>query len=139
MMLKPVSSACLYHHLEGNVHEFVLNDTSRQGVDELFDMMERLLSDAHARHDLSVITSSFLVDCRAGIPPLNQAFARAKRMSQTFRTHPLSRTACIFPSNTLVRTVGLFLRTVTPVRLYNPSERDEALAWLREPRSTPSP
>src|SRR5689334_22757495 len=97
--------------------------------------MEHLLSEAYATNDLSVIRGSVLVDSRVGIPPLNHIFARSRVMAEKFTPHPLSRSACLFPSNTLVRTMGLFLRTMINVRLYSANERDEALSWLREPRT----
>jgi hypothetical protein len=125
-------SACIHRVLEGNIQEFVLMETSRRAVDELFDMAEKILADAHARNDMSVIAGRFLLDSRVGILPLNYAFTRARLMAKKFPSHPQSRTALVFQSSPLVRTVDLVLRTFISMRLYGADERDAALAWLGE-------
>jgi hypothetical protein len=122
---------CVYHALEGPVQEFVLTATSRQAVDDLFDMMEKLLADGHARKDLSIIAGAYLIDSRIGMLPLNYAFMRARATAQKFPTHPQSRTAVIFSPSPLVKTVGFFLRAFGATRIYGPQEREAALTWLR--------
>ena len=124
--------ACIHRVLDGNIQEFVLTQTSRQAVDELFDTAEKILADAHARNDMSIIAGRFLLDSRVGILPLNYAFTRARMMAKKFPSHPQSRTALIFQSGPLTRTVDLVLRTFISMRLYGANDRDAALAWLAE-------
>jgi hypothetical protein len=125
-------SACIHRVLEGNIHEFVLTEASRQGVDELFDTVENIMADAHAKNDMSVIAGRFLLDSSVGVLPLNQAFTRARAIASKFPSHPQSRTALVFAASPLVRTIDLVLRTFVSVRFYGSNERDQALAWLRE-------
>ena len=130
MTLKP---ACIHRVLEGNIQEFVLTETSRRAVDELFDTVENIMKDAYARNDMSIIAGRFLLDCRVGILPLNHAFARALSMTKNYPSHPQSRTACLFASGPLVKPIYYFLRRVVSVHIYGIDERDAALAWLSEP------
>ena len=130
--MTPLTPSCIHHVLDGNIHEFILTEATRLAVDELFDTAEQVMADAYAKQDTSVITGCFLLDSRVGILPLNYAFARAKLMTQKFPANASSRTACLFPASSLTKTVGFFLRSVAPVRIYGPDERDKALAWLRE-------
>jgi hypothetical protein len=129
--------ACIHRVLEGNIQELVLTEASRRGVDELFDMAEEIMADAHARRDMSIIAGRFLLDSRVGVLPLNYAFTRARMMAKKFPSHPQSRTALVFTSNPLVKTIDLVLRTFISLRLYGAHEHDQALAWLRE--EVPSP
>jgi hypothetical protein len=123
--------ACIHRVLDGNVQEFVLTEASRQGVNELFDMAEKIMEDAHARHDMTIIAGRFLLDSSVGVLPLNYAFSRARQMASKFPSHPQARTALIFKSSPLTRTIDLFLRQLVSLRLYSVDERDQALAWLR--------
>jgi hypothetical protein len=132
--VEPKPLTCVHHVLEGSIQEFVLSVASRQAVDDLFDAMEQVLADGHARKDMSIIAGSYLIDSRIGMLPLNYAFIRARAMAQKFPTHPQSRSAVIFTPSPLVKTVGFFLRSFGPTRIYVPDEREQALAWLRTPR-----
>lgn len=124
--------ACIHRVLEGNIQEFILTEASRRGVDELFDTVEKILADAHASNDMSIIAGGFLLDSRIGVLPLNYALARARLMAKKYPTHPQSRTALLFTSNPLVRTVDLVLRTLISLRLYGANDRDAAIKWLNE-------
>jgi hypothetical protein len=130
----PRTPTCTHQVLEGPIQEFVLSSASRQAVDDLFDTMEKVLTDGHERSDPSIIAGSYLIDSRIGMLPLNYAFTRARMMAKKFPTHPQSRSAVIFAPSPLVKTVGFFLRSFGPTRIYSPDERDQALAWLRLPR-----
>jgi len=124
--------ACIHRVLEGNIQEFILTETSRKAVDELFDTAEKILGDAYACNDMSIIAGRFLLDSRVGILPLNYAFTRARQMAKKYPSHPQSRTALVFQSSPLTRTVDLVLRTFISLRLYGAEDRDAALKWLGE-------
>jgi hypothetical protein len=124
--------ACIHRILDGGIQEFVLTEASRQGVDELFDMAEKIMEEAHARQDTSIIAGRFLLDSSIGVLPLNYAFSRVRRLISKFPSHPQARTALLFKSGPLTKTIDLFLRQLVALRVYSVDEREKALAWLRE-------
>src|SRR5688572_9131005 len=112
------SPACIHRVLDGHIQEFVLAEASRVAVDELFDAAEQLMADAYAHNDMSIIAGRFLLDSSIGILPLNYAFTRARQMAKKFPSHPQSRTAFLFPSSPLTRTIDFSLRTLISVRFF---------------------
>jgi hypothetical protein len=124
------TSACLYHVLDGNVHEFILTEASRQALDEMFDITEKQLRD-QVTSGAPELARSVLVDCSVGFPPINYALVRVKSLMKEFPGQQRMRSALILPSGPLLKALSIMLRPITPVRIYMPEDREAALAWLR--------
>ena len=80
----------------------------------------------------SVPATAVLIDSSVGPQSLNYSLIRLRAMMGRFPDQRKGSIAIILPSNPLVRTISLMMRTIAPVRIYSPQERDKALAWLRE-------
>ena len=129
-----VSPACIYHVLEGHIQEFVLTEVSRRAVDELFNSVEGWLSEA-TKNNPSNLYNPILVDTRVGLQPINYAFIQMRPFVNKYPSIRKVRIAMIMPPSPLLGTVSMVMRSVTHVRVYKPTEREQALAWLRQPAS----
>jgi hypothetical protein len=123
------SPACTYRTLEGNIQEFVLKEVSRRAVDELFDITEQNLQNAVGTE--TPTASAVLIDSSVGLQSLNYSMIRLRAMMSRFPAQKNGSIALLMPSNPLVRTVSLIMRSIAPVRIYAPHEREQAIAWLR--------
>jgi hypothetical protein len=123
--------ACIHRALEGNIQEFVLIEISRRALDELFDFTEQNLQ-AAAVDGNAEAASAVLIDSSIGPQSLNYSLFRLRAMMGRFPNQRKGSIAIIMPSNPLVRTISLMMRSIAPVRIYAPHEREQALAWLRE-------
>jgi hypothetical protein len=81
--------ACIHHLLEGKINEFILTETSRRAMDELFAIVENIQIEAAANNPADHYNPS-LVDSRTGLQPLNYAF---KRMQPITTQYPTMRRA----------------------------------------------
>jgi hypothetical protein len=123
--------ACIHRSLEGNIQEFVLTEVSRRAVDELFDITEQNLQNAVAS-DTPAVASAVLIDSSVGLQSLNYSLIRLRAMMSRFPDQRKGTIALLMPSNPLLRTISLIMRSIAPVRIYAPHEREQALAWLRQ-------
>lgn len=117
--------ACTYRVLEGNIHEFVVNEISRRAVDVIFDTSIELL-----RQDPNKPYPG-LVDARIGSLPLDYMLTRARQVAKQFPNRVPARVVVLVSTGPLVHVASIFLRPLLPIRLYKPHEREQALAWLR--------
>ncbi len=124
--MTPKPPACVYRLLEGGIKEFVLTEVSRRAVDELFD-----IADALSRNDISTFSQPTLIDSRVGVPPVNHSLVRLRAMMANAPDVGKMSVALIFPQDPLLNVVAFISRSILPVRLYKPNERDMALEWLR--------
>jgi hypothetical protein len=117
---------CDYRVLDGNIHEFVLNEISLRAVDMIFDTASDLLEQDSTK------PYPGLIDARIGSLPLNYMLKRAREVSQKYPKRVQARVALLGSTGMVTHSAMLLLRSILPIRLYKPSERDQALAWLRE-------
>jgi hypothetical protein len=123
---------CIHNVLEGNINEFVFMEPSRRAIDELFSILEHIQEEA-MKNNPTDLSNPALADVTCGFPPLNYAFLRLQPMITKYPLMRQARVAMIAHPSPLLKTVSVVMRSVTPVRFYNPSQRDLALAWLRGP------
>jgi hypothetical protein len=115
------------------VQEFVLQEVSRRAVNEMFDTIERVLSEAAAQG--KNLRQPVLIDSQIGLQPINHVVMRMRILVNIFPARRTSRVALIIGPNPLSKTIAMLMRPFAPVHLYTPDERDQALAWLREAES----
>lgn len=125
------SPPCTYRVLEGNIHECVVHQPTRRAADFIFDITAQLLKDD--------ITKAYpgLIDLSVGSLPLDYMLQRARQTTRQFPTYKRAPVAVLAHSNTLFHTAMVLLRPILPIRIYKPSEREQALAWLRESQLIP--
>ena len=118
--------ACTYRVLDGNINEFVINEPSRRAVDFIFDKaIELLMQDPKKAYP-------GLIDARIGSLPLNYMLTRVREVARQFPRRTPARVVVLAEARPLVNAAAIFLRPILPIRLYNPADREHALAWLRE-------
>jgi hypothetical protein len=116
---------CDYRVIDGNVHEFVLNEISPRAVDMIFDIAANLLKQDATR------PYPGLIDARIGSLPLNYMLKRAREVARQYPNRVQGNVAVLGTSGMMVYNAMILLRPILPIRLYKPAEREQALAWLR--------
>jgi hypothetical protein len=124
------NASCQYRELEGEIHEFVMLDSTRASVDEFVEQMEQL----QAANDASDATLRVIVDMAiSGMPPIRYGFARVGELLRA-EDRPPSRTAFILDNQliaTLLEGFGRVFRTERDkVRYFSPDQREQIIAWL---------
>lgn len=127
-MSESLQTPCVYTVLDGGVHEFVLYEFSRGGVDAFIDEMLRMNASLPQG-----IARPMLVDSQRGIPPLRYLFARLQEIERASPQRERSRLAVILMPGVMTGIIGGMLRVfpLLNARFFRPDAHDAALAWLR--------
>lgn len=128
--MNTASPACVHRILDGKINEFILTETSRRALDDLFAIIENIQREA-ARDNLADHYNPSFIDSSVGLQPLNYAFKRMQPLMAQYPTMRRARVAILVPPNPLLTTASMIMRTVTFLRFYKLNEREQALAWLR--------
>jgi hypothetical protein len=126
------SPACIHRIHDGKIHEYIFTEVSRRALDEMFAIIEEIVSDAARNNRPEDQYNPTLLDSSIGIQPLNHAFQKMQPLAHRYPAIQRARIAIIVPPTPLLGTISKIIRTVTPMRFYKPGERNQALAWLRE-------
>ena len=126
------SPACIHHLHDGKIHEYTFTEISRRALDEMFAIIEEIVSEAAKDNRPEDQYNPTLLDSSIGIQPLNHAFQKMQPLVARYPAIRQARIAIIVPPSPLIGTISKILRTVTPMRFYKPGERHHALMWLRE-------
>lgn len=126
------SPACIHRLHEGKVHEYILTEVSRRALDEMFGIIEQIVSEAARDNRPEDQYNPTLVNSSIGVQPLNHAFLKMQPLVSRYPAIRQARIAIIVPPTPLIGAISKILRTVTPMRFYKSGEHDQALAWLRE-------
>jgi hypothetical protein len=128
--MSEIKTGCEYQVLDNGIHEFVLLDFSRAGVDtfvEAVEQMNKAIPPGAPR--------PILVDSSGGVLPLNYAFSRMRTMSTATATgNTPSKTAILMQPGVMIGIVGGMMRIfpLLRVRFFRPGERQAAIDWLLE-------
>jgi hypothetical protein len=128
-MSESIQSRCEYHVLENGIHEFVMLEFSRAGVDAFIDAIDRM--------NMMIapgIPRPVLVDSSGGIQPLNYLFSRLRRAVIRKPGEQSSRLALILPSSRMAGMIGGMMRIFPNLnlRIFLPEDRETAARWLLE-------
>lgn len=118
-----------------DIHRIVFLNASREAIEEWVAVMDAIYD--HLTPDDAV---RFLFDERPSGPlPLTYSINRGIRWTRTLEYHPSARVAFLFPdrmitslANTMLGLVQRQMRHLS-VRLFDPTQELEAIAWLTDP------
>jgi hypothetical protein len=124
------------YEAEYDVHRIVFLEASREAIEEWVEVMnaiyDRLAPDQPVR---------FLFDERpSGALPLKYSINRGIHWARTLEHHPPARVGFLFPDRTIAQLANTMLGVVQrqmghlTVRLFDPSQEAQALAWLTDPK-----
>lgn len=118
---------CIYLRHEGDIHEFILQDSSRAAFEDYMTLFEQIYEDDRQAH-------RFMVDLSAGLPSMTYAFNRMKQFMRRADDRP-RRVALMHNAHVLLTVAQSFVQLLgssATIRFFNIIEREEALSWLRE-------
>ena len=121
---------CTYRLIDGRIKEFTLTDVSRRAVDDMFDIADMMLQEAILNNNLPFLSLPTLIDSGIGTQPFNPALTRLRAMMEKFPEARKGYVAIILPPSPLFSTLGFMMRPLAPMRIYTPSQREQALTWL---------
>jgi len=120
-----------YQLMDNNIHWFRINESSRQMIEDLFDKITEIKDSG--LYDSQIL---YLFDSESiNELPIRYLIQRANKWEKAQTFIPPTKTALvyqlsglmIFAVNTLIKT---FNKHNSQTRVFLPSQRDEALAWL---------
>lgn len=126
-MIEQTTSRCIYRVLDNGIHEFVLLEFSRAGVDDFVSAVEAMNTALPPE-----IPRPLLVDSRGGVQPLSYLFARLRSIPQGEGAHGRSRLALLIETGMMVTIISGMVRIFPRlnVRFFQPDQRQAALDWL---------
>jgi hypothetical protein len=126
------TSACVYRLLEDGIHEHIFMEASCSAVDVFFaNAINVLMKDPND-------SAPALIDMSVGLPPVNYMLIGARDLARQLPERPNVPIALIVENHSLLQVLAIFMRSITVLRIYKPSERDRALDWLRASMETSS-
>lgn len=124
------AAKCEYRVLENGVHEFVMYEFSRDGVDEFVAAVDRM-NQATPAHLLRYV----LIDSTRGTQPLSYLFQRLRELSRSMNMSEQkgARVAVLLQSSVMAGIIGGMMRIFPMInaRFFSPTDRDAALVWLQ--------
>jgi len=123
--------------IEDNIHHIKLHQSSRQTIEDLFDLITELSS--NAKEDELLL---YLFD-NGDAPemPYRYMIQRADKWHKETATLPPSRNAIIYNKNAVMLHVvnmvmKMFNKEEAEARLFRSDQLDDAISWLRSFRTT---
>ncbi len=136
--LKPSSVAGLVEYTYdgvNDIHRIVFLQATREAVEAWVNVMDAIYADVTPENRLR-----FLFDERPSGPlPLTYSINRGVRWARSLEYHPQARVAFLFPDRMVTSLANSMLGLVQrqmghlSVRLFDPSQEAQAIAWLTEP------
>jgi hypothetical protein len=123
--------SCIYQQLDNGIHEFVFQRSSRAAVDD----MVRKIGDILRKTSATAPSPRYLIDnSRVNAVPLVYVRNQLKKVSENRPTGLEPGRVAILYDGTLGMVANQMLRLALSNQLhfFNPTERDEAIAWLLE-------
>jgi hypothetical protein len=125
-MTESTGTLCEYRVLENDIHEFVMLDFSRAGVDAFIEALKHMNSTPLSGHYRPI-----LVDSGGGVQPMNYMFQRLRTLPTAPARHHF-KVAMLLQPGIVGSIVGTMVRVFPRlnVRLFLPHERQAAMDWL---------
>lgn len=129
-MSTPVQPRCLHHVHENGIHEFVMLEFSRAGVDafaEKIQAMNAMLPPG--------TSAPVLVDSSQGTQPVNYMFTRMRELNRTAPKPAKRSRVALLHKPGIIATIVDGMMGVFPqvrVRIFRPEDRETAIRWLQE-------
>lgn len=127
MLQEATKTRCTYRLLDNGIHEFVMLEFSRAGVDAFI----AAIGEMNAVVPLGT-SRLLLVDSSGGIQPLSYLFSRLRSTLQTRADEIPSPLALILSSYLMAGMIGGMMRIFPQLnlRIFRPDQRQAALDWL---------
>jgi hypothetical protein len=122
---------CSYTLHDNGIHEFVLLEPSKRGVDELVGRINQLYDSTPSNEKLRE-----LIQFRGGMPPISYAMQRAREQMARYPSLPSLRVVIMYDTNLFISFIMplaniLFSRADKINMKYMPTnKRDAAFEWL---------
>ncbi len=118
---------CQYTILENGVHEFIMMEFSRSGVDAFIEALREMYSRVPYG-----ISRPILVDSSKGLQPISYLFAELRTVIRLQPGENPSKVSVIMPSGIIAGIVAELVRIFPHlhVRIFKPEERRQAFEWL---------
>jgi hypothetical protein len=129
--LTSAKESCTYHLHENGIHEMVLMEPTRQGVDQLVDHLDRLYSMTPPDQLLREV----IYFC-GNLPPISYAMQRARQHVAMHPKLPRIRAAILYDNSLFISMfkplANLLFSRVNNLnfRYYTSSEYTKAIEWL---------
>lgn len=123
----------IYHYHGGDLHEIIVEESSRRAVDAFFNH----LTGIH-KHASPELPTFYLIDFSAiDLLPIRYLLPTARDWLRGHEANALSRTAILHNPTTFVSLMesivqSLPLRDHGSIHFYPAHQREDALAWLHE-------
>ncbi len=125
-------TACVYRLLNGDIHELRFAESTRQTVDDLYDILvetiEPNLPDKPLRY--------LVISHRFGEPPLAYLTSRMRQLYQTYPQSPPVRVAILSRGGPMINLINVITRPfqtpTTHIKIFRHGEYNDALSWLLE-------
>lgn len=117
---------------EHEVHLMTFAESSRQAVDEWLEVMNTLYARITPNDKVRILFDM----SKSGTMPLVYAISEGKRFADKLEFHPQSRVAMLHPSDRVRPFANVVLNALRMghlrTRFFEISDREGAIAWLRE-------
>lgn len=121
-----------YNLLNGNIHQIMLHNNTRQTVDDLFAQVTEI--NKSAKHDEPV---QYLFDSgHVNDLPFRYVIQLSEKWRNEQENVAPARNAVLYTTNMMMRymvnvLVDVSKKSGAQSRIFSPNERDEAIAWLK--------
>src|SRR5690349_20300471 len=123
--MSEIKTECEYRVLDNGIHEFVMTDFSRAGVDAFIEALKHMNT-----IPLSGVYRPVLVDSGGGVQPMSYMFTRLRTLPPA-PARSRFKVALLLQSGMVGSIVGTMVRVFPRlnVRLFLPDERETAIDW----------
>jgi hypothetical protein len=119
----------VYTHHDDGVHEFVLEASGKEVVDDFYDQIEMILDQHPASKPLLLYVDS----SKSGYMPFEKAVERQERIRELYPTPKFGKLAVIHENELLNHMIETWIEALElrfEYRIFN--DPDEAVNWLLE-------
>lgn len=128
-MSQQTHDLCEYVVHENGIHEFIMLDFSRAGVDAFAEKINLMTATALP----SSVSAPLLIDSSRGTQPLNYLVKRMREIQQAYpQPDERGKIAMLHQPNIMVAIVNGMAQVFpkVQVRFFRPDEREQAVRWL---------
>jgi hypothetical protein len=137
MIAEPTTTdrLCSYMLTPHGIHELTLFDTSRAGVDVMFDHMAHITE----THVGSNTTARMMLNLTHGMGPMPYVMRKIRENDGKYANRPEVRMACVMKDSIQTHLLDSFMRLLRMpklrMRYFGMTHREQAVKWLlEEPR-----
>ncbi len=121
---------------ENGVYIITLHTPTRGAIEQYFRHVEAATQHALEHNEKLILYVMDASPLGSKSPSLVYFFQKARQFRKHFPNRPVTRTAVIYDKGIILSLVNSFMRSIgndddhDGMRFFNPSEREDAMAWL---------